>query len=523
MSEIDSYDTIPYESMPFADTHPGNLACLARLYGVAATNPARCRVLELGCANGGNLIPMAARLPGSAFVGLELSGNQARDGSARVAALGLDNCVVRQGDILAFADDGTRYDYIIAHGVYSWSPPAVRDRILALAAELLSDNGIAYVSYNSLPGWRMRGMLRDMLLHRVKGIEAPAEQLATARDYLAFLETALGDSEANNAVYLRYEIARIREAHPSYLFHEYLETFNDPVLFRDFVDSAAAHGLDYVCDIDLMMQFPAYLGDAAEALLSQIEDPFERWQQMDFLLNRNFHQSLLCRREARPSREPDPGRMRTFAWLADVKPPRKLDLRRAKAQNFTAANGEKRSVEHPLTKAAMALLAQSYPHPLGYAELLVQAGGLVGGQGGTAFVGQEEHLLDELFSLFAIGFASARPLDMERATADAPMQADAVSRLCAELGDAHIPSRHHGTLGLDPFSARLLAYLDGRTDRAGLIDALLADFRPDGPLVGLVAPDTPHDQLRRQVERNTDRLLALFRRQGVISGSADVA
>ena len=229
----DSYDRIPYESTPFADTHPGHLACLARLYGIPAIDPSHCRVLELGCASGGNLIPMAARLPGSRFLGIELSGEQARAGAERVAALGLENCEIRAGDLMDMQDTGERFDYIIAHGVYSWAPPAVRERILELAAGLLSERGIAYISYNSLPGWRMRGMLRDMLLYRVRGIDAPTERLAVARHYLDFLDSALGDIDASNAEYLRYEISRIRDAHPSYLFHEYLETYNEPVLFRE--------------------------------------------------------------------------------------------------------------------------------------------------------------------------------------------------------------------------------------------------------------------------------------------------
>lgn len=516
-STRDSYDRIPYESTPFADTHPGHLACLARLYGVPAVDPGHCRVLELGCASGGNLIPMAARLPGSRFLGIELSGEQARAGAGRVAELGLGNCEIRQGDLMDLRDTGERFDYIIAHGVYSWAPPAVRERILGLAAELLSPHGIAYVSYNSLPGWRMRGMLRDMLLYRVRGIDAPAQRLAVARNYLDFLDSALGDINASNAQYLRYEIDRIRDAHPSYLFHEYLETYNEPVLFRDFVNAAAGKGLDYVCDIELRMQFPSFLGDHVDSLLDQIDDPIEQWQQIDFLVNRNFHQSLLCHADAHPARLPQLGQMREFSWFADLRPPRKIDFRRAKSQTFTEVGGEGHDVVHPLTKAALALMVESYSTPMPYPELFAAAANLLRAHGAIQFAQAEEDLLSELFSLYAIGVVHARPATMRDHMDIGALRVDPVATQCACLGDGHLPARHHGCVSLDPFSRRLTALLDGTRDRDAMIIALLDDIQKGGVLDGLLPPNTGADAARKQIERNMDRLLLLYRRQGILA------
>jgi tRNA G46 methylase TrmB len=72
----DSYDEIPYQSIPFTDTHPENLAALGRLFGLDTPDPARARVLELGCASGGNLIPLAFHLPEGRFLGVELAARQ---------------------------------------------------------------------------------------------------------------------------------------------------------------------------------------------------------------------------------------------------------------------------------------------------------------------------------------------------------------------------------------------------------------------------------------------------------------
>ena len=517
MNIADSYDAIPYESTPFAETHPGHIACLAQLHGIEAAPPTSCRVLELGCASGGNLLPMAARLPDSEFLGIELSPEQAEEGSQRILELGLKNCEIRQANLLDMKDEGVRFDYIITHGVYSWSPPEVRSRILELSGQLLSEHGIAYVSYNSLPGWRMRGMLRDMLMYHVRDLESPADRLATAWDYLFFLEAGLSELDAVHVEYLKVEIDRIRSAHPSYLYHEYLENYNDPVMLRDFINSAREYGLDYVCDIELGLQFPSYLGERAAEMLDSISDPIERWQQMDFLLNRNFHQSLLCHNTLQPLRSPDLDQLRNFAWIADLSPPRKLDLRRNKTQPYSDPQGEKINIEHPLTKAGIALLNNHFPAPMPYTDLLTQSSKWVRGNGGANFAEQEDAFLSELFTLYALGIIQARPADMlEQSSELSQWQMDAVARLGVTRGDTHIPTRHHASLSLDPFSSRLVFYLDGLADRDSLFQQLLTDFQPGGVLSDLAAPDTPPDKLASQLENNMDRLLALFQRHGVL-------
>ena len=119
MSTLPSYDQVPYESFAMPDTHPDNLATLGHLLGVQGAAPECCRVLELGAAAGGNLIPMAFGLPDSTFVGVELGAEQARRGQAMIAELGLRNVRLRHQDILDVDEAQAAFDYILVHGVYS--------------------------------------------------------------------------------------------------------------------------------------------------------------------------------------------------------------------------------------------------------------------------------------------------------------------------------------------------------------------------------------------------------------------
>ena len=157
-----SYDEVPYHSFPFPETHPDRLAMIGRLFGLIPPDVTRCRVLELGCAGGGNIMPMAALYPNSRFVGIDLSARQVEAGTRNISQLGLSNIELRHGSITDVDDSWGQFDYILCHGVYSWVPAAVQDKILDICKWNLSPDGIAYVSYNTLPGWHMRGMIREI-------------------------------------------------------------------------------------------------------------------------------------------------------------------------------------------------------------------------------------------------------------------------------------------------------------------------------------------------------------------------
>lgn len=125
-----TYDEIVYPSYPYAQSHPSHLATVARLFGLRSPDLARCRVLELGCAGGGNLLPMAVRYPDATFVGIDLSARQVELGRKAIQTLGLTNLDLRAASITDVTADWGTFDYILCHGVYSWVPDAVQDKIL---------------------------------------------------------------------------------------------------------------------------------------------------------------------------------------------------------------------------------------------------------------------------------------------------------------------------------------------------------------------------------------------------------
>ena len=183
------YDTTPYTSVSFPPSAPGQLAAVAHLFGLSTPEVATARVLEIGCATGGNVIPFAAAHPQARVVGLDLSEVQVELGRAKVQALGLDNLEFVAGDI-AQTDLSAlgQFDFIIAHGVYSWVPPEVQEGLLAAFRTLLAPDGVAYMSYNVYPGWKSKEVLRDAMQLASGGTATPEDKVREARAMVDFLE-----------------------------------------------------------------------------------------------------------------------------------------------------------------------------------------------------------------------------------------------------------------------------------------------------------------------------------------------
>ncbi len=516
---MDSYDEIPYESTPLHETHPEFLATLARLFSIEAVSPEHSRVLEIGCADGGNLIPMAWQYPDSRFLGIELSARQAADGAQLIEQLELKNIEIRQVDLLAFPADAGKFDYIIAHGLYSWVPQPVRQKLLAVCRDHLSENGIAYISYNTLPGWRWRAVLRDMLLYHTRNATSARQKLQQAQDFLAQLETTLPETDQLSAGFLRDEISRIASRHPSYLFHEYLETTNQPFLFSEFISDSTDHNLDYIADVELATMFPGDMGERTTALLDHYEEMVEVWQYMDFLSGRTFRQSLLCRGARRLNHDIDLDVFTEYAFFADVQPLKKPDFRRRRNMRFNTANGKAVEVNHPLTQAALTVLSEQYPDAINFDELSAAAQQMVRQAGRNHTADDRDTLQQELFRLFSMQVVQCRttPIRYSKTISERPRASGlALSQNASGLNP--IAVAHHASLQLDPFSSTLLSHLNGQHSRDNLVQLMVKAIHTEPELAALLNEQQRNDphKLTQTITNNCQRLLEMFARNGVL-------
>lgn len=295
------YSELGYKSMPFPYTTPATLEAYAALVGVSAPNPKTARVLELGATYGGNIISQALFNPDATFVGIELSQEQVEKGNEVIANAGLTNVSLIQSDIASIGSEIGTFDYIIAHGVYSWVDDGVKDALLRLIDEHLAEDGLAYVSYNTYPGWHTMDEVRQLMMfsnrdktqfnHKEKVLHGKTIGSIVGSQILKY-----DNLKERNSKFLG-ALRSVMQKDEYYVGHDHLEPNNDPVYFYQFNDHLGAHNLAYLCDADLTLSmvrsFDADIADTLDKLA--LNDHVAQEQYLDFMLDTTFRKSIICK------------------------------------------------------------------------------------------------------------------------------------------------------------------------------------------------------------------------------------
>jgi len=514
-----SYDEVPYPIYSHSQTHPSELATLATLHGLKPTPVEHCRVLEIGCAQGGNILPMAYGLPNSQFVGIDMSARQIAEGQTFIDRLGLKNAKLQQLNLMDLDDSFGTFDYIIAHGFYSWVPAPVRERLMEACKQHLAPNGLAYISYNAYPGWGTLIAMRQMLLYRVRGVEEPLQRAALARELLKMMAEFSNKTRSVSAsltqayaAYLQSMLNITKQGDEGYFLHDILEETNDPVYFHEFAQQAARHGLQYVTDSDFRTsQVNSLPTDVAEQLAGMAKDRIEWEQYCDFLGNRMFRQNILCHEGFEPNFKLSVEALQTFRYGSVAVPEGNVDVADRSIEKFVSFNKASLATDHPISKAAMHHLIDIWPHTATFAELLKAARQRLNiGQQDAATANADIQMLASnlltgyMHSDQLVAFTIFEPTFLD-AVSDRPL-ASAWARLQAETNKT-VTTMRHGRYVLEPYEKFLIQMLDGQHDTGSLVQALL-----DGPIASgdltleeddraITDPIELHNLLRDGVEK----------------------
>lgn len=426
------YHRIPYSTWPRFHSHPDRLAAVATLFGMQPAPVRSCRVLEIGCGNGGNVIPLAYYLPESRFTGVDLASRAVDAGRGVIEALGLQNIELHAADLRSIDKSYGSFDYIIAHGVYSWVPGEVRDALLAVAAARLAPQGVAFVSYNALPGRRVRDSLRDMMLHHTRGVADPHERVVKGRWLLEWLKEAHIVTEAWNAL-IDAEIDTLLRCPPNSMAHDDLNPYNESFYLHEFAAAAAAHGLQYLGDasnrmFDIRGKLGWFEGSAVE-----------RAQYLDYAYMRTFAETLLCRAETALNRDVNPRLLESMSFSAPV---------RRVEDEIEGYNGIRLTARQPAVEPIAMALGESYPLPLTFRELLPLAE-------------SDESLLNILNFMVRATFVQFHVHDF--ACARSPSERPTANRLARyQARDSNrVTNVRHALVELDEPGRQLLLLLDG--------------------------------------------------------------
>ncbi|OAI42995.1 hypothetical protein AYO38_11065 [bacterium SCGC AG-212-C10] len=480
-----AYDEVPYISGARAATSIDRLASLGRLLGIATADPHACRVLELGCGDGGNLIPMAISFPGSEFVGIDLAPTAIERGRLAVGELGVGNVSLLTG---AFADVDASYgafDYVIAHGIYSWVPPSARDDLLAAVRQRMMPDGIAFVSYNALPGSHIRGVLREMMVHHTRHITDPATKIAEARGLLSMLMQAPAQAGDVYRPLLQSDVGIAMRSSDYLLYHDDLADVNQPFFFGEFMADAHRHGLQFAAEANFSQMstesVPAEVAEQLNELGSR--DILAKEQYLDFMTCRSFRQTLLCHKEVQVDRQVTLDRVRELRMASDA---RETSADPASgAVGFSSPNTSALRTDHSAAIAALRMLGAAFPRSIPFDDLAVDSG--------VVTIAEAETLAEVLYRAATVGLVSLHVSEPPAvfAVSERPL-ASAWARRRASSG--RVVNLYHESLTLGDGQAEILELLDGAHTLAGIATALacdesaiateIADFAAKGLLLG---------------------------------------
>ncbi len=506
------YDAVPYTSLPVTRLQPARLAALARLFGLAAPDVAKARVLEIGCASGGHLIPLAAAFPDAQFFGIDVSPVQIADGLARTARLGLHNIELQTRSLTHLGPADGQFDYVICHGVYSWIPPDIREALMRACKERLAPAGIAVISYNVLPGWRLFQVVRDCVLLHTDRHNDHATRMAETRRLFQLMTECTAEGTAYGSLW-RQEAQRMVHNTDAYLTHELFEENNAPCTFKDFMAAASHHGLAYLGEAQLMANIPENGGAVRARVVRELagNDLHAMEQYTDYFTGRTFRQSLLIHegRAADTDRTLPATRAEGLHFIAPLG--LKIEHLPATGQwSIDDDDGTILETGEPAVAAALQRLVARLPSSSSLDEIVPAEDS-----------GQKDRgkIRASLMQLLCRGSLEAATLPVICA-AGLPERPKVwpLAASDAAAGMERTATLRHAAFVISPQARFLLPLADGTRDRAALIDCLLQFVLGGGVTISdKGVPVTDRQRLTTICSEAVDRQLETYARVGLLT------
>ena len=301
MENKNTYNELLYKSNPFTYTIPALLEAQGKLFGLTPKDSRKARILELGSSFGGNIITQALYNPEAEFVGVDLTAEQVKKGNEVIEKIGLKNIKLIEKNILDINEDFGKFDYIIVHGVFSWVPDIVKEKIIKICNENLTEEGIAYISYNTYPGWKEPDKIREMMLYANKYFPevSQGDKVQRGKAFISIVAEQMKiytDVAEKKGDFIK-QIEGILNMQDYYVGHEQLENINDPMYLHEFVDMLRKENLQYISDVGLRLSIASVYNDSTIEKLQQLSqgDPVIKEQCLDYILDTKFRRALICK------------------------------------------------------------------------------------------------------------------------------------------------------------------------------------------------------------------------------------
>lgn len=403
--------------------------------------------------------------PGAEFIGIDLSRKQVAAGRARIAKLGIKNIELQCKSFTELSQDVGTFDYIICHGVFSWVERPLQQAIFEITRELLAPEGIAYISYNVLPGWRMMQPVRDAVLSQIPPSLDSANRVVASLELLNFLAMA-SPQDGTYGKSLRQMAERLTQFPRDYFAHEFLEECNEPCTFSDFATRANENGLAYLGDSDLQTMLVGNMGNtiASEILRRANNSIVQTEQLMDLVNGRTFRTSLLVHAAAgaKLNRNLTADCLDGLHLLSSAN----LEIKTENGNSTLVVGGRNSfEIKAPTTKKALEKFIANAPCSSTIDEL-------IGKQADRA------EIKSSFYNLMLIGVIVplTEPVKVASASAKKP-KATKLAIIDAELASPFTTNMRHESVTLDAASRFILLGMNGHKSSAELTASLVEEGR----------------------------------------------
>lgn len=256
------------------------------------------RYLELGYGQGLSLNIHAASVPGE-FWGTDFMKEHADNAQNMASSAKLDNVHAMNmsfAELDAYGEAGNlpTFDLITLHGVWSWINAENRQYIQNIIRRHLKPGGIAYISYNALPGWSSFMPARELLIRCADTMSNGLDSSSQTRQAFAFAKTF---SESGATFFTEHplvteKLKSLQNEPLQYLSHEYMNRNWQPFYFDEVATEMEKAQCGFVTSMHSQVKPEAYLPSNTLPILDAAPNAVMREILYDFAVNRTFRADL---------------------------------------------------------------------------------------------------------------------------------------------------------------------------------------------------------------------------------------
>lgn len=201
---------------------------------------------------------------------------------------------------------------------------------------------------------------------------------------------------------------------------------------------------------------------------------------MDFLRNRSFRQTLLCRAGAPLRRDLGAEVMSRFAFQGFLRTEGPVDLTPGVVVAFAGSSGAKINTADCFLKAALRTFVERSGRVFGFGELLEIARAasrpFVPESGPEQAMSEAATLAANLLALLTKGFVDLHLEPVNVGTLSEEFERPVITPLARyqSMRTATVTNRLHQGVSVDAMTRYVMVACDGTRDRAGLLDELVA-------------------------------------------------